>query len=88
MDAIIRRAVPTEAEHLADIGFRAWERDLKPFLSGAAASPSAEQHRLRQVVHELFDRIIVAEVEGDAVGWCARARSRPYIPYLFVMPEM
>lgn len=88
LDVVIRRAVPTEAEHLADIGFRAWERDLRPFLSGPAASPSAEQHRLRQVVHELFDRIIVAEVEADAVGWCARARSRPYIPYLFVMPEM
>lgn len=85
--ANIRRALATEAERLADIGFRAWEQDLKHFLTGPAASPHAEQQRLRQVVHELFDRIIVAEVEGRVVGWCARARSRAYIPYLFVAPE-
>lgn len=83
----IRRAVATEAERLAEIGFRAWEKDLQVFLTGPAANAHTERHRLRQVVHDLFDRIIVAEVDGVAVGWCARARSRAYIPFLFVTPE-
>lgn len=82
----IRKAVASEAERLADIAYLAWDRDLRPFLSGAAASAAAEKHRLNQVVHELLDRTIVAESEGVTVGWCARARSRAYIPYLFVTP--
>jgi len=39
-------------------------------------------------VHELLDRTIVAEIDGVPVGWCARARSRAYIPYLFVTPSL
>jgi ribosomal-protein-alanine N-acetyltransferase len=83
---IIRKAVASEVETLADIGFVAWERDLRPFLSGQAASKEIERRRLSHAVHDLLDRIIVAEVEGVAVGWCARQRGRPYIPYLFVTP--
>src|SRR5690606_37224453 len=37
-------------------------------------------------VHELLDRTIVAELDGVAVGWCARQRGKAYIPYLFVTP--
>ena len=38
LNTIIRKAVPGEIETLADIAFVAWERDLKPFLNGPAAS--------------------------------------------------
>jgi len=31
LDLIIRKAVPSEIETLADIAFVAWERDLLPF---------------------------------------------------------
>jgi len=83
---IIRKAVASEVETLADIGFVAWERDLRPFLSGVAASRENERRRLSNAVHELLDRTIVADVDGVAVGWCARQRGRAYIPFLFVTP--
>lgn len=85
-DIIIRKAVASEVETLADIGFVAWERDLMPFLSGAAANRQNERRRLSQALHELLDRTIVAEVDNIAAGWCSRARGRPYIPFLFVTP--
>jgi ribosomal-protein-alanine N-acetyltransferase len=86
LNLTIRKAVPGEIETLADIAFVAWERDLLPFLNGPAASRSAERTRLSSAVHDGLDRIIVAEVNGVAVGWCLRARGRAYIPFLFVTP--
>lgn len=85
-DMIIRKALPVEVETLADIGYVAWERDLMPFLHGAAANPQSERKRLSAAVRELLDRIIVAEIDDVAVGWCARQRGKAYIPYLFVTP--
>lgn len=86
LNTIIRKAAPSEIETLADIAYVAWERDLLPFLNGAAASRSAERDRLSAAVREGLDRIIVAEVNAVAVGWCQRARGRAYIPFLFVTP--
>ena len=83
---IIRRAVADEVETLADIGYVAWERDLMPFLNGSAAEPQNERRRLNTALHELLDRTIVAEIDGVAVGWCARQRGKAYIPFLFVTP--
>src|ERR1700754_867356 len=86
LNLTIRKAVPGEIETLADIAFVAWERDLLPFLNGAAASRPAERARLSAAVREGLDRVIVAEVNGVAVGWCQRVRGRAYIPFLFVTP--
>ena len=86
LNTLIRKALFSEIETLADIAYVAWERDLLPFLSGAASSRSAERHRLNTAVREGLDRIIVAEVNHVAVGWCQRARARAYIPFLFVTP--
>jgi len=83
---IIRKAMPSEVETLADIGYVAWERDLMPFLNGPAASKQSERKRLSTAVHELLDRTIVAEIDEVAVGWCARQRGKAYIPFLFVTP--
>jgi [ribosomal protein S18]-alanine N-acetyltransferase len=82
----IRKAIPSEIETLADIAFVAWERDLLPFLSIASISREAERHRLSAAVREGLDRIIVAEVDEVAVGWCQRIRGRAYVPFLFVTP--
>jgi ribosomal-protein-alanine N-acetyltransferase len=84
----IRKALPTEAEALADIAYSAWERDLRPFLSGQAANRQFEKRRLSVEVHNQFDRIIVADLGGVAVGWCCRAVGKAYIPYLFVAPDL
>jgi len=81
----IRRALPGEIETLADIAFVAWEKDLLPFLNNAV-SRSAEQARLTMAVRDGLERIIVAEVNEVAIGWCQRARGRAYIPFLFVTP--
>ncbi|MEO6013622.1 MAG: GNAT family N-acetyltransferase [Devosia sp.] len=86
LTTIIRRAVPGEIDTLADIAFVAWERDLLPFLNGAAASRHTERERLTAAVRDGLDRVIVAEVDDVAAGWCQRARGRAYIPFLFVTP--
>jgi len=86
LDMIIRKAVASEAERLAEIGYLAWERDLRPFLSPEQQNRQAERRRLQAAVHELLDRMVVAERDGRPVGWCARAHGRAYIPYLFVDP--
>jgi len=86
LDMIIRKAVASEAERLAEIGYLAWERDLRPFLNAEQQNRQAERRRLQNAVHDLLDRTIVAERDGIAVGWCARARGKAYIPFLFVAP--
>jgi ribosomal-protein-alanine N-acetyltransferase len=86
LNTLIRKAKSSEVETLADIAFVAWERDLLPFLSGAAASRHAERERLSGAVRDGLERIIVAEVDGLAVGWCQRAPGRAYVPFLFVTP--
>jgi ribosomal-protein-alanine N-acetyltransferase len=86
LNLLIRKAIPSEIETLADIAYVAWERDLLPFLNGSAASREAERNRLSAAVRDGLDRIIVAEVDEVAVGWCQRARGRAYIPFLFVTP--
>ena len=87
IDLIIRKALASEIETLADIGAAAWERDLMPFLSGPAANRHNERRRLSAAVHELLDRTIVADLGGNPVGWCALQRGRAYIPFLFVTPQ-
>jgi len=84
----IRKALASEAETLADLAFIAWERDLRPFLAGEAASRTTEKRRLHHAVHDLLDCSIVAEIDEVPVGWCARQRGRAYIPYLFVTPSL
>ena len=86
MAAVIRKALASEVEILADIAYVAWDKDLRPLLSGPAANRDLERRRLSHEVHANLDRTIVAEIDGVAVGWCSRARGRAYIPYLFVTP--
>ncbi|MGN6103403.1 MAG: GNAT family N-acetyltransferase [Devosia sp.] len=86
-DIVIRKAQPEEADRLGDIAYEAWERGILPLLTEVPGMRHSEKRRLAIAVHETLDRIIVAEVEGIAVGWCSRARNRPYIPFLFVTPE-
>ena len=86
LNTIIRKAVPSEIETLADIAFVAWERDLLPFLNGPAASRNAEKTRLEAAGRDGLDRVIVAEVNDVSVGWCQRMHGRAYIPFLFVTP--
>lgn len=86
LNLLIRKAISSEIETLADIAYVAWERDLLPFLNGTSISREAERNRLEAAVEDGLDRIIVAEVDEVAVGWCQSARRRAYIPYLFVTP--
>ncbi|MGV8854815.1 MAG: GNAT family N-acetyltransferase [Devosia sp.] len=84
----IRKAENGDARRLAEIAYSAWEQGILPLLAAKPGLREAERYRLRQVVAETLSRIIVAEVDGIAVGWCSRAARRAYIPYLFVMPEL
>lgn len=84
----IRKAEVSDAQRLAEIGFRAWEASILPLLGDTSGLRQAEAHRLAQAVAETLGRIIVAEMDGVVVGWCSRMAGRAYIPFLFVAPEM
>jgi ribosomal-protein-alanine N-acetyltransferase len=84
----IRKAEAADAVRLADIAFRAWEKGILPLLRDQPGMREAERRRLTQAVAEQMDRIIVGVVDDVVVGWCSRSRRRPYIPYLFVAPEL
>ncbi|WDR03383.1 GNAT family N-acetyltransferase [Devosia algicola] len=84
----IRKAETTDASILIDIGFQAWETSILPVLDPAPNLREVEMQRLKQAVNASLDRIIVAEMEGEVVGWCSRLAGRAYIPYLFVTPDM
>ena len=86
-DIIIRKAMPEEADRLGDIAYEAWERGILPLLTEEPGMRTSERRRLSIAVHEMLERILVAEVESIAAGWCSRARGRAYIPFLFVTPE-
>lgn len=86
-EVFIRKANPAEVERLADIGYEAWEQGILPLLSEIIGMRRDQKRRLSAAVHEMLDRIIVAEIDTFAVGWCARSRVRAYIPFLFVTPE-
>ncbi|MET3925367.1 GNAT family N-acetyltransferase [Devosia sp. 2618] len=84
----IRKAEPSDARRLADIAYNAWETSILPLLTEQPGMRDSEHRRLTQAVSETLSRIIVAEVDGIAVGWCSRSQRRAYIPFLFVMPEL
>jgi 2-amino-4-hydroxy-6-hydroxymethyldihydropteridine diphosphokinase len=86
-EVVIRKASPQEVGRLGDIAYEAWEEGILPLLSETPGMRSGERRRLAAAAHELLERIIVAEFDGVAVGWCSRARGRAYIPFLFVTPE-
>lgn len=84
---IIRKAEASETERLVEIAMAAWDQDLRPFLSGPTADPATERRRIQHAVHDLLARTIVAELDSEPAGWCARARTRSYVPFLFVDPR-
>ena len=83
----IRQAQISDAERLADIGFRAWESGILPILPDRPGLRENERRRLEQAASDQLERIIVAEVDGVLGGWCSRSARGAYIPYLLVAPE-
>jgi 2-amino-4-hydroxy-6-hydroxymethyldihydropteridine diphosphokinase len=83
----IRKARSDEADRLAEIAYDAWETGIYPLLAEGPGARQSERRRLTQAVHQTLDLIIVAEAQGEVLGWCSRQRGRPYIPFLFVDPE-
>lgn len=84
----IRKAEVSDAPRMADIAFHAWRDGILPILMEKPGQRDTERRRLTQAVGEGWQHAIVAELDEVVVGWCSRAPRRPYIPYLFVMPEM
>lgn len=84
----IRKAEPKDALRLAEIAYHAWQAGILPLLRDRPGLRDTERRRLTQAVAEQLGQIIVAEIDGIAVGWCSRSRRRAYIPYLFVVPEL
>ena len=85
---VLRRADPAEAMELAAIGYAAWEGGILPLVREQAGMRQTQQRRLISYCSEAVNRITVADMNGEAVGWCGRARGRPYIPFLFVSPGL
>lgn len=87
-DLIIRRAERAEAGILAGLAYVAWEAGILPLFAESSGLRDSERRRLDSYVGQCIERIIVAEHDGEIVGWCSRARGRSYVPYLFVVPFM
>ncbi|MFD1252179.1 Acetyltransferase YpeA [Devosia equisanguinis] len=73
---------------MASIAYRAWESGILPILPDKPGQEEAERHRLARAVEFGWQHAISAEIDGVVVGWCSRAPSRSYVPFLFVMPEL
>lgn len=84
----IRKAEVGDASRLGEIAFQAWETGIFPLLEDQPGMREAERRRLTQAATQQLSRVIVAVVDGMAVGWCSRSSRRAYIPYLFVLPEL
>lgn len=84
----IRSATPADSGELAALAYLAWETGILPLLRERPGMRETERRRLVSYANEATPRIIVAEADGDIVGWCSRARGRSYIPFLFVAPYM
>lgn len=83
----IRPARPDDGPLLAAIGYAAWEQGIFPLFAERPGMRAAEQRRLARVVADAGGRIILAEIDGVPVGWCARGAGPAYIAFLFVSPR-
>ena len=83
----IRNAHPDEALELAAIGYLAWEKSILPLQLEQPGLRQGEQRRIAHHVQQSLPTIIVADLQGEPVGWCSRSAGRAYIPYLFVTPH-
>lgn len=83
---VIRAANPSDALAVAELGYSAWEKTILPLFRDRQGLREAERQRIETYTRECVSRIIVADYDGELIGWCSRASGRPYIPYLFVAP--
>lgn len=81
-------AKPEDTFELAVVGYTAWEFCILPLFTETRGMRETQQRRINNYVRECFERIIVARLDGEIIGWTSHARERPYIPFLFVLPDM
>ncbi|QQR40640.1 GNAT family N-acetyltransferase [Devosia rhizoryzae] len=84
----IRKATISDAPRMAAIAFDAWSTGILPILTPRPGQRDRERQRLSQAVGAGWPDAIVADMQGIVIGWCSRAKSRNYIPYLFVEHDM
>jgi len=84
----IRHADKAEAMDLAALAFVSWEQGILPLYRDREHSRDALMNQLSAYCQDNFRNIIVAKMDGEIVGWCARMSNKPYVPYLFVTPHL
>lgn len=84
----IRHADPSEAMDLAALGFVAWEQSILPLYRRRESSKDALMDQMAQYCQDRIRDIVVAEIDGEVVGWGSRVRGKAYVPYLFVTPRL
>lgn len=85
---IIRHADKAEAIDLAALAFVSWEQGILPLYRDREHSRDALMNQLSAYCQDNFHNIIVAKMDGEIVGWCARISNKAYVPYLFVTPHL
>ncbi len=83
---IVRRAVASDAQTLADIGFRSWESAIQFWENNVASMRERALQAYRDFTRENWAAITVAELDGVPVGWGAREHSDHLISDLWIDP--
>jgi len=87
MSVTLRRARPEEAAALGDIGFAAWEASAFALNDAGRADRSRLRGEFRSFGVDHSATMLVAEADGDPVGWGAREHGDQLISDLWVAPE-
>lgn len=87
MTVLVRPAKLSDAEQLAEIGFRSWESAIHFWESNVASMRDRALQAYRDFTRESWAAIVVAEREGVPVGWGAREHSDHLISDLWIDPE-
>jgi ribosomal-protein-alanine N-acetyltransferase len=83
---LVRAALPDEVEVLALIGLAAWCRGIKPLVPAHVAAAIEQTNPFLPFLQEMGSRVLVAEIDGEPVGFGACEHADDTISDIWVAP--
>jgi ribosomal-protein-alanine N-acetyltransferase len=84
---VIRRALPTDAAVVLDIGVRAWTSHIFAFEPETSGMRARAVRAFEDFVEDHLDTVVVAEADRAVRGWGARENGDGTISDLWVDPD-